>query len=87
MCANCLQAKLIDQQAGKWSEIAVPLELGLDCGRYKWWQNQTFLEVFFLIPEKVSAKQVIHRQYEIYCKSADADSNVKAATTLLLENS
>ncbi|EIE25264.1 hypothetical protein COCSUDRAFT_13889, partial [Coccomyxa subellipsoidea C-169] len=55
------EAKRLDAGGKRWSEISVPSDLGLDCGRYKWWQNQSYVEVFFLIPEKVTAKQVTVR--------------------------
>lgn len=33
-----------------WDEITVPRDLGADHGAYKWRQNQTFVEVFVLLP-------------------------------------
>ncbi|BDA41536.1 hypothetical protein COCOBI_02-3170 [Coccomyxa sp. Obi] len=52
------QAKLMDSRATIWGDINVPSGLGLDCGRYKWWQNQSYVEALFLIPENVTSKQV-----------------------------
>ena len=33
-----------------WSEINVPKDLGADHGTYKWRQNQTYVEIFVLLP-------------------------------------
>ena len=33
-----------------WGEIEVPQDLGADRGNYKWRQNQTFVELFVLLP-------------------------------------
>lgn len=48
----------MNSRARIWGDINVPSELGLDCGRYKWWQNQSYVEAIFLIPENVTSKQV-----------------------------
>ena len=48
----------MDSRARIWTDINVPSGLGLDCGRYKWWQNQSYVEALFLIPENVTSKQV-----------------------------
>lgn len=49
----------MDSRARIWGDINVPSGLGLDCGRYKWWQNQSYVEALFLIPENVTSKQVV----------------------------
>jgi hypothetical protein len=53
-----MQARLTTSQSRTWDEVSVQEDMGLDCGRYKWSQNQTFAEVAFLIPDKVLSKQV-----------------------------
>lgn len=41
-----------------WGEIRVPDDMGLECSKYKWRQNQSFVEIFVQLPASVSAKAV-----------------------------
>eukprot|EP00884_Botryococcus_braunii_P002800 jgi/Botrbrau1/12520/Bobra.0169s0062.1 len=41
-----------------WTEIQPPEGLGLDCGQYKFIQNQTFVEVYIRIPDNVTGDKV-----------------------------
>ena len=44
-------------QGKAYAALTVPLSLGLDCGHYKWRQNQSHVEVFVPLPENLAAKQ------------------------------
>ena len=50
--ANRLGAADSAAASRAWAEIDVPAELGADHGAYKWRQNQTFVEIFVLLPPK-----------------------------------
>lgn len=54
-----MQARLMDCQDRAWKEVSVLADLGVDCGRYKWHQNQSHVEAHFLIPKNLSSKQVM----------------------------
>lgn len=41
-----------------WAEVQLPEGLGLDCGRYKYVQNQTFVEVYVHIPDNIKRDKV-----------------------------
>lgn len=41
-----------------WAELVVPEGLGLDCGAYKWRQDQAHVEVFVLLPLAAAPRQV-----------------------------
>ena len=43
-----------------WEEISLPPDMGLDCGHYKWYQNQSFVELAFPLPEHTQPKEVRH---------------------------
>ena len=45
------------ETAEVWSEIEIPTELGADVGTYKWRQNQTFVEVFIMLPPHCAGAQ------------------------------
>ena len=32
--------------------------MGMDCGHYKWYQNQSIVELAFPVPENVQPKEV-----------------------------
>ena len=51
------QARQHSRQQRAWLQIEVPPGLGLDCDRYKWLQNQSYVEVFFRLPEHVLPHQ------------------------------
>ena len=36
----------------------MPADLGVDCGNYKWRQNQSCVEVFVRMPENVASSKV-----------------------------
>ena len=40
-----LQAASISSDVREWQEIRVPHNLGMDCGSFRWFQNQTYVEV------------------------------------------
>lgn len=44
--------------ARAWEGIRVADDMGLDCGRYKWQQNQSHVEVAVLVPPNVPSHQV-----------------------------
>jgi hypothetical protein len=45
-------------QGKAYTAITVPPSLGLDCGHYKWRQNQSHVEIFVSLPGNLAAKQV-----------------------------
>ena len=51
------QARLSDRDRS-WEAISIDSLLGVDCGDYKWQQNQSYVEIFCLLPENVTLKQV-----------------------------
>ena len=51
------QARQLSRQQQAWLQIEVPQGLGLDCDRYKWLQNQSYIEVSFRLPEHVLPHQ------------------------------
>lgn len=53
-----MQARLSLRQDREWKRIDVAPELGLDCGTYKWRQNQSLVEVFVQLPPNVEARKV-----------------------------
>ena len=42
----------------QWQAIDIPSGFGLDCGAYKWRQDQSRVEVFIPLPEGLAARQV-----------------------------
>jgi hypothetical protein len=44
-----------------YRQIDVPQDLGLDCGSYKWKQNQTYVEIYILLPhtDSIASKVVV----------------------------
>ena len=55
--ARLLAARADDGDVA-WLEIDVPRELGLELDRYKWRQNQSFVEVFVRLPRGCAKKDV-----------------------------
>ena len=55
--ARLLAARADDGDVA-WLEIAVPRELGLELDRYKWRQNQSFVEEFVRLPRGCAKKDV-----------------------------
>jgi hypothetical protein len=45
-------------QGKEYLAIEVPEDLGMDCQRYKWRQNQSHVEVFIPLPAGVPASKV-----------------------------
>jgi hypothetical protein len=42
-----------------WTSVLVPEHLGIECERYKWRQNQSYVEVFVLLPPGLDPKAVV----------------------------
>jgi hypothetical protein len=55
--ARLLAARADDGDVA-WLDIDVPRELGLELDRYKWRQNQSFVEVFVRLPRGCEKKDV-----------------------------
>ena len=53
-----MQARLACSRTRAWEEIALPEDMGMDCGHYKWYQNQSFVELAFPLPEHTQPKEV-----------------------------
>lgn len=54
----CLQAR---QRSGRdkiWAAVVVDSELGMDCGNFKWQQNQSYIEIFCRVPDNVPTHEV-----------------------------
>ena len=57
-CTLLRQDSMLDRQMKAWREIVVPDSMGLDCGRYKWAQTLTHVEVTVRVPHNVPSHQV-----------------------------
>lgn len=55
------QARLLCSRAQAWEDVRIPADMGLDCGYYKWYQNQSTVELAFHLPEHTQPKEVPHR--------------------------
>lgn len=51
------QARALSRQQRAWLQVELAPGLSLDCGRYKWTQSQSHVEVFFPLPEHVAPRQ------------------------------
>lgn len=59
LLTGCLvQARLVCSRDRAWNEIRIPADMGMDCGHYKWYQNQSIVELAFPVPEHVQPKEV-----------------------------
>ncbi len=56
-----LQARHSLRHALEWQRVDVPADLGVDCGNYKWRQNQSCVEVFVRMPENVATSKVLRK--------------------------
>ena len=54
-----MQAFAFPHQLLAWSRVQPTKGLGMDCGSYKWMQNQTEVEVFVPIPKSVKRQEVM----------------------------
>jgi hypothetical protein len=41
--------------SSSYKHVDIPTDLGLDCGSYKWKQNQTYVEVYIPLPDDVDS--------------------------------
>ena len=53
-----MQARLVCSRDRAWHEIRIPMDMGMDCRHYKWYQNQSIVELAFPVPENVQPKDV-----------------------------
>ena len=53
-----VQARLVCSRDRAWQDIRIPADMGMDCGHYKWYQNQSIVELAFPVPESVQPKEV-----------------------------
>ena len=53
-----MQARLVCSRDQAWNDIRIPADMGMDCGHYKWYQNQSIVELAFPVPENVQPKEV-----------------------------
>ena len=53
-----MQARLACSRTRAWEEISLPADMGMDCGHYKWYQNQSFVELAFPLPDHTQPKEV-----------------------------
>ena len=65
------QARALSRQQRAWLQVALAPGLGLDCGRSKWTQRQSHVEVFFPLPEHVAPRQARARLWKP-CHAAPA---------------
>ena len=54
-----MQLKLQSQSQKAWDAVTVDLDLGIDCGEYKWQQNQSYIEIFVHLPDGPASPEVI----------------------------
>ena len=54
-----MQAFALPHKLLAWSRVQLTKDLGMDCGSYKWMQNQTEVEVFVPIPKNVKRQEVM----------------------------
>lgn len=45
--------------SSSYKQIDIPRDLGLDCGQYKWKQNQSYVEIFIPLPSHVDSASKI----------------------------
>ena len=53
-----VQARLTCSRTRAWEEISLPADMGMDCGHYKWYQNQSFVELALPLPDHAQPKEV-----------------------------
>ena len=58
VCAMWVQARLTCSRTRAWEEISLPADMGMDCGHYKWYQNQSFVELALPLPDHAQPKEV-----------------------------
>ena len=60
LLTGCLvQARLVCSRDRAWNEVRIPADMGVDCGHYKWYQNQSIVELAFPVPENRAAQRGI----------------------------
>jgi hypothetical protein len=57
----CEREAAVEGSPQQYKAVAIPRHMGLDCGRYKWRQNQSHVEVFVALKEGTNAKKVRER--------------------------
>ncbi|KAK9820242.1 hypothetical protein WJX72_007885 [[Myrmecia] bisecta] len=55
---DLLEARMSSKKDQGWKQIEVAPDLGVACDRYKWQQNQTYVEIYLRLPAHSHAKQV-----------------------------
>ncbi|GIL50959.1 hypothetical protein Vafri_7032 [Volvox africanus] len=55
---EAMKTQLMNRQDAAWSAITIDPDMGLECARYKWIQNQSHVYIFVRIPDRVEAGQL-----------------------------
>ncbi|KAK3265120.1 hypothetical protein CYMTET_26177 [Cymbomonas tetramitiformis] len=55
---SLLEQRSTSQKEQLWLGLHVPTNLGMECERYKWRQNQSYVEMFVRLPEGATGKHV-----------------------------
>ena len=72
-----VQARLMCSRTRALEDIRLPEDMGMDCGHYKWYQNQSFVELSFPLPEHTQPKEVTD---SVWNPLAEASAQWKMAT-------
>ena len=65
-----MQARLLSDRQKAWQNIQVDTDLGVDCEHLKWQQNQTYVEIFALLPARIQPSQVLSTGTSNACRMA-----------------
>ncbi|GMH33796.1 hypothetical protein BSKO_01630 [Bryopsis sp. KO-2023] len=53
-----LESRLLTDQQRKWEQIEVPTDMGVACFNHKWKQNQSYIELFVKLPDRLDTRKV-----------------------------
>ena len=85
--ACCLQARAVSSNNKAWDAIHIPKNLGVECGNYKWLQNQHYVFFYFLLPGRTPRKQVCRRSVEPIAHPGVIHSTTEVLVHVLAGNS
>ena len=56
---DAVSRRAVTDRQRTWLAVEIPPNLGVDCGTYKWKQNQSFVEVCFQLPPNIPTRAVL----------------------------
>mmetsp|Transcript_27506 Transcript_27506/g.52351 ORF Transcript_27506/g.52351 Transcript_27506/m.52351 type:complete len:300 (+) Transcript_27506:194-1093(+) len=56
---HMLEQMTVCKEDQLWAEIDIPADMGLECSRYKWRQNQSHVNIYVQLPHGTSARAVM----------------------------